>query len=362
MKKYLVFGISGQMGGVESFLFNYVGKMMNDENKFEFIFFDTVPDFFHKSVLKNCKYYIVASRTRNYLKYLQGLNQVLKNGKYDVLWYNVCTLSDITLLKLAAKYKIPCRIAHSHNSENMGGRLVGVLHWLHKKEVMKYSTENFACSDKAAEFMFGTKSGVKIINNAIEASKYKYNEAVRNRLRKQLNITDELVIGHVGRFHMQKNHIFIIKVLKEIVMLNNNVKVVLIGDGTLKEKIISYAQESGVLDNIIFLEKRTDVNELLQAMDVFLFPSLFEGLGLALIEAQAADLPCVISDTIPEAAILTEKVVIKSLNEAPEEWAKAVLSCSENKERKDREVLLKQKKYDIQENADMLVKYINEKY
>ena len=153
-----------------------------------------------------------------------------------------------------------------------------------------------------------------------------------------------------------------LKVLKEIVRLNNNVKVILIGNGTLKEKIISYAQESGVLDNIIFLEKRTDVNELLQTMDVFLFPSLFEGLGLALIEAQAADLPCVISDTIPKAAILTEKVVIKSLNETPEEWAKAVLSCSENKERKDRELLLKQKKYDIQENAEMLVKYINEKY
>ena len=101
----------------------------------------------------------------------------------------------------------------------MGGKLVGALHWLHKKEVMKYSTENFACSDKAAEFMFGTKSGVKIINNAIEASKYKYDEAVRNKLRKQLNITDELVIGHVGRFHMQKNHIFIIKVLKEIVRI-----------------------------------------------------------------------------------------------------------------------------------------------
>lgn len=362
MKKYLVFGISEQMGGVESFLFNYVGKMMNDENRFEFIFFDTVPDFFHESVLKNCKYYVVTSRTRNYLKYIQGLDKILKDGKYDVLWYNVCTLSDITLLKLAKKQNIPCRIVHGHNSENMGGKLVGVLHWLHKKEVMLYSTENFACSDKAAEFMFGTKNGVEIVNNAIEVSKYKYNETVRNKVRNELNITDELVIGHVGRFHTEKNHVFIIKVLKQIVQLNNSVKLILIGDGSLKKRIISYAKEKGVFENIIFLEKRTDVNELLQAMDVFLFPSLFEGLGLALIEAQAADLPCVISNTIPDAAILTEKVVIKSLNDSPADWAKTLLNCGKDKARKDRELLLRQKGYDIQDNADMLIKYINEKY
>lgn len=363
MKKYLVFGISSQMGGVESFLFNYVGKMMDSQNEFEFILFDSVPKFYSASILKKCRYYVVPSRTRNYFKYYKKLNEIVKNGKYDVLWYNVCTLSDITLLKMASKYHVPCRIIHSHNSENMGGKLVGVLHSLHKKEVVRYATELFACSDKAAEFMFGTnRNKAKIINNAIDASKYKYNEQIRNKVRNELGLKDEFVIGHVGRFHMQKNHEFIIKILKEIVKINESVKLILIGDGILKEKIVLLAKKEGVLDKIIFLEKRSDVNELLQAMDVFLFPSLFEGLGLALIEAQGADLPCVISDTIPHAAILTEKVRALSLEETPDKWARVVLDCTKMRERINRESLLKEKKYDIEENAQLLKIYINEKY
>ena len=363
MKKYLVFGMSSLMGGVEAFLINYVEQMMDEENVFEFVFFNTVPEVVEKTELKKCKYHVVPSRTRNWFGYYQGLKKIIKEGKYDVLWYNVCTLSDITLLKLAYKYQVPCRIVHSHNSENMGNRIVGILHNIHKKSVSKYATEFFACSEKAADFMFSHKiQNIRIINNAIITEKYKYDKGIRETVRKNLGIKDEMVVGHVGRFHMQKNHFFIMEIFRQLTLLEGACKLMLIGSGELKEQIVEIAKQEQMEESIIFLDNRMDVNELLQAMDVFLFPSLFEGLGLALVEAQAADLPCVISDTIPEAAILSKKVFPMSLESPAIEWAKKIMECAQNNNRSNQVELLREKHYDISENAILLKEYLNSKY
>lgn len=353
--------MSAQRGGVESFLMNYVGNMMDEENVFEFVFFDSVPSFFPDSVVGSCRYFVVPSRTKNWWKFYKGLRAIVRTGGYDVLWYNACTLSDITLVKLAAKYQVPCRIVHSHNSENMGNKLAGILHNIHKKQIGAYTTECFACSEGAAAFMFpqGTKD-IRIINNAIVAENYRFDVAVRQRIREELGLKEELLVGHVGRFHMQKNHVFLIEVFQNVVQKNPSAKLLLVGDGGLKEQIRQMAKERGIIDHIIFLEKRTDVNALLQAMDVFLFPSLFEGLALALTEAQAADLPCVVADTIPEAAILTEKVSVVPLERPAEEWADRVLeSAARYADRKDQSGLIRQKRYDIAENAELLKQYIH---
>lgn len=364
MKKYLVFGMSSQRGGVESFILNYVGNMMDEENVFEFVFFNSVPDFFLDSPVGKCKYYIVPSRTKNWWRFYNGLKSIVKNGGYDVLWYNACTLSDVTLVKIADRYKVPCRIVHSHNSENMGNKLVGILHNIHKRRIMDYITESFACSAGAAKFMFPSSvKNIRLVNNAIVAEKYKFDAEVRERIRANLKLNNELLLGHVGRFHNQKNHMFLIEVFGEVVKKNPMARLLLVGDGGLKEQICQKAKAKGIFDYIIFLEKRTDINELLQAMDVFVFPSLFEGLALALTEAQAADLPCVIADTIPKEAILTEKVSVISLEKSPKEWANLILeSARKYQNREDRVNLLKQKQYDIVENAEMLKKYINSKY
>lgn len=363
MKKYLVFGISTQFGGVESFLLNYIGEMMDSENRFEFILFEKVPRFFEESYLSKCKYYIVPTRTKHPMEYRRKLSEIVKNGNYDILWYNACTLSDITLVKIANKYRVPCRIIHSHSSANMGSKLVGILHNIHKRNIEKYITEAFACSAEAGGFMFPKKvNNITIINNAIQAQKYEYNEKVRKKVRDELKIENEILIGHVGRFHQTKNHVLIIKIFAEILKLNPSAKLVLVGDGNTKENIIQLAKEEKVFDNIYFLGKRMDVNELLQGMDIFLFPSLFEGLAISLVEAQAADLPCVISDTISKSTILTEKIVALSLDDAPEKWAKVVLEYTGKWKRKDRLALIEEKGFDIKENAGKLKKYLNTKY
>ena len=351
MKKCLVFGISSQLGGVESFLFNYIRFMKKENNliEFEYVVIDKVPDFFYLFE-PEAKVHVVPNRIKNPVKYIQRLKQILCEKKYDIVWYNVCTLSDITLLKLAKKYNISCRIVHSHNNENMGGTIVGFLHKWQKMQIQNYATEFFACSKEAGDFMFAPNikdERIKIVKNAIEVEKYTYNSETRRVKRMELGISDEMLIGHVGRFHFQKNHTFLIKIFEKIVSLKCNTKLLLIGEGGLKPEIIKMAETLGVREKIIFLEKRMDINELLQAMDVFLFPSVFEGLGIALIEAQAADLPCVISDVIPKEAHITNKVYTLSLKDSPKRWAEKVINEAENDIRRSQIEKFREKGYDI---------------
>lgn len=361
MKKYLIFGISSRMGGVESFVINYVSAIQDKDNHFELILFDTIPDFLEKTPLRACKKHVVPSRTKNPILFYLGMKKILKEGNYDILWYNVCTLSDITLLKLAKKYWVPTRVVHSHAAANMAGKLVGILHEKHKKELEKYATDYFACSQMASEFMFPKtvldKKVVQIINNAINAKKYSYNELIRENARKSLGIKEELLVGHVGRFHFQKNHAFLIEVMKHVIRMDRAVKLLLVGEGELKKQIIAQVKQAGIEKNVIFLEKRTDINELMQAMDVFVFPSIVEGLGLVLVEAQAADLPCVLSDTIPNEVYLTSKLFPMSLSDSAEKWAVTILQSAKDKKRVNQYPLVLQKGFDIYDNAEQLKEY-----
>lgn len=362
MKKYLVFGLSEQLGGVESFLMNYISKMMDDDNVFEFIVFEGIPEYIKNSAIKDCKMYVVNKRIKKPVSYYRQLTKILQEGNYDIVWYNVCTLSDITLLKLAKKYQVPCRIVHSHNGSNMGGGIVAYLHERNRNIIMNYASDYFACSNVAAVFMFPDdivkSKKVKIIKNAIDTKKYQYNKDIRENMRNQLGISKQLLIGHVGRFHFQKNHKFILRIFEEVLKKQKDAKLLLIGNGELKEEFCKKMEEKGITDSIIMLENRSDVNCLMQAMDVFLFPSLFEGLPISLVEAQAADLPCVISDTISEEVLLTDKIEMLSLDDSAEKWAEHIIEKSINVDRIDETNVLKKKGYDIGQNAIELKQYM----
>lgn len=363
MHKYLVFGMGSQRGGIESFLINYISKMVSEEDQFDFVLFDFVPDFISNSALNKCTMHIVPKRTKNPILYYKKLNEILSKEKYDVVWYNVCTLSDILLLKLAKRWNVPCRIVHSHNGANMGGTLIGLAHSFNKKIIKKYVTDYWACSEVAAKFMFPPEiinnQKVKYIKNAIDTNAYRFNEETREKVRKELQLTNELLIGHIGRFHFQKNHEFILDIFEKIKESDDNVRLLLIGDGELKGKISSIAKERGVLQSICMMEKRTDINELMQAMDVFLFPSLFEGLPFVLVEAQTAGLPCVISDTISKEVILTDNVQVLSLHDSIDKWISAILKSGEEKSREKYVEMVSSKGFDISERAVDLKNYLN---
>lgn len=177
---------------------------------------------------------------------------------------------------------------------------------------------------EAGKWMFG-KHNFQIMNNAIDAKKFIYNEEVRKRKRAELGVEDKFVIGHVGRFNLQKNHEFLVKCFADFAKTNEDAILVLIGNGELQEKIKAMAKEYGIETKVKFLGLREDIPQLLQAMDLFLFPSLFEGLPVTLVEAQAAGLPCVISDMITDEIMITDQISKVSLSGNTSLWNQEIV-------------------------------------
>lgn len=196
------------------------------------------------------------------------------------------------------------------------------------KKIPDYATELFACSKLAGDWMF-LGEHFDILYNAIDINEYKYSPVIANKLRQEFHLENCIVVGHVGRFNPQKNHSFLIDIFSECVQRNSNTKLLLVGDGEGRQKIQDKVRDLGIQDKVIFTGIRSDVNELLQAMDVFVFPSLYEGLPVTMVEAQASGVPCIISDHVSKECIVTRGLVTsKRLDESPEQWAKHILQQS----------------------------------
>lgn len=223
----------------------------------------------------------------------------------------------------AKNAKVPVRIAHAHStSQDRNWKLVFKL--ISKRLISLYTTDLFACSADAGEWMFGTKD-VHILPNAIDIERYAFNLLIRNQTKKALGLDDAFVIGHVGRFSAVKNHSFLTDVFAQIKRQEPNSKLLLVGAGSEMQAVQQKVKALGLGADVIFTGVRNDVANLMQAMDVFVFPSLYEGLGIVLIEAQAAGLPCVVSDTIPQEAYLTDLVTAEKLSSSVEKWAEKIL-------------------------------------
>ena len=203
--------------------------------------------------------------------------------------------------------------------------------------------------------MFG-KHKFQIMNNAIDAKKFIYNEEVRKQKRVELGVEDKLVIGHVGRFNLQKNHEFLVKRFADFAKTNEDAILVLIGNGELQEKIKEMAKEYGIETKVKFLGLREDIPQLLQAMDLFLFPSLFEGLPVTLVEAQAAGLPCVISDMITDEIMITDQISKVSLSGNTSLWNQEIAKYRYSKRKNTIEDIIEHG-FDIEKNARWLEEF-----
>ena len=194
------------------------------------------------------------------------------------------------------------------------------------------------------------------MNNAIDAKKFIYNEEVRKQKRAELKVEDKFVIGHVGRFNLQKNHEFLVKCFANFAKTNDDAVLVLIGNGEMQEKIKKMAKEYGIETKVKFLGLREDIPQLLQAMDLFLFPSLFEGLPVTLVEAQAAGLPCVISDTITDEIMITEQISKVSLSGNTSLWNQEIAKYRYSKRKNTIEDIIEHG-FDIEKNARWLEEF-----
>lgn len=361
MRKILIYGLSGTYGGVEAFVLNNIKHFSEEEYEFEFIVIGEYPKYLKTCLQKNVKVHILPDRVKHWGSYHRMTDRLVKSGNYDIIWGNYCTLTDIAALKAGTKYNVPVRIAHSHNSRNMGGKLVMVTHMLHKKYITKYATHLFACSDLAGKFMFGkgvmNSKVFHLYPNAIDVQKYVFDEEKRNNIRKQFHIEDKKVIGHVGRFHFQKNHHFLLEIFAEYKKKNPQSVLLLIGEGSLMDSVKKQATDLGLLSDVLFLGARNDVCELMQAMDLFLLPSVFEGLPIVAVEAQAAGLPCVLADTITRQVAITDMVVFESLEAPKKEWVRKMDEAME-KGRRDQSEKVKGAGYDIHNAETMFLNYV----
>ena len=346
MKNILIFGMTEIAGGMESFVMNYYRNI--DKTLFHFDFLcNTYNNIAYEEELihSGSKIFKFTARNKNYFKYKKELNIFFKKyaKEYDCIWVNVCSLANIDYLKLAKKYGIKKRIIHSHNSKNMDSFFRGILHRINRSFIEKYATDFFSCSQEATNWFYKKTiiNKVKIIKNAIDLNKYRFNGENRNEIRKNLNLENNFVIGNVGRLHFQKNQIFILDVFKEFLKKCNNAKLILVGEGEDEIKLKQKASLLGIKNKCLFVGKQNNIEQWISAFDVFLFPSLFEGLPISLLEAQANGIPILASSEISKEVKINDNFIFYSLKENYINWAKKLVYMKENLKRISYENLLK---------------------
>ena len=279
--------------------------------------------------------------------------------EYKVVHSHLDCMSGIPL-KEAKKCHVPYRIAHAHSS-NQTKDMKYPLKLIIKRNIVENANYLFACGEQAGKWMFNTDN-FKVLNNAIDAKAYSFNCNYRTEIRDEFNIpTDSLVIGHVGRIMTPKNHKFIIDIFNQFHKDHHNSYLMLVGEGELKSSIQDKVRTLGLEDYVIFTGLRSDVNELLQAMDIFLFPSLYEGLPVSIVEAQAAGLPCLISDKVPIECKKTDLVYQLDLEDSVDVWSDKIHELS-HITRRDTYDEIKKSGFDIVENAKWLENFYIDLY
>lgn len=350
-------------GGVESFVMNYYRNIDRSKVQFDFLIDEDSNYIPREEIEQMGGKVIIIPPYQKIFKYIKTLIRVFKENDYKIVHSNLNTLSVFPLFsaKLAG---VPVRIAHSHSTSNKKEWKKNLLKNILRPFSKLFATDYFACTEHAGRWLFGNKAfddgKVTIINNAIDVDKFKYSEDIRNKLRKQLNIENKLVIGHVGRFMEQKNHEFLIDVFYEVHKEKKESVLLLIGDGHLENKIKEKVRNLELQDAVIFLGVKNNVNEYMQAMDVFVFPSLYEGLGIVLIEAQCSGLKCVTSTEVPLNAKISDDIFFIQLDNNLDQWKNSIISTTDNDFRKLKYENAKKFGFDIKEEAEkLMLKYIS---
>lgn len=357
MLKILVYGMTDNLGGIETFLLSYIENISPKSIQFDFIAPYQKISIEEQVLERGGNVFHIPRRGRNFCGYQKAIRQFMNShaAGYDIVWLNDCMFCNLDILKLAKKYGVPTRIIHAHNSQAMGSKLQLIRHALNKPLIPKVATEFWACSSLAADWSFPkaitTQKSYSIIPNAIETQRYRFNPEIRSRVRQQMGLQQKFVVGNVGRLHFQKNQMFLLDIFNEIVQSLPDAVLLLVGSGEDEDKLKSKARVNGIDDKVVFLGTRLDVPDLLQAMDIFIMPSLFEGLGIVSIEAQAAGLPCLMSDVLPKETKVTVHSDYLSLNDNVECWANRALEMATQFERKDSTFSVKEHGFDIKQAA-----------
>lgn len=351
-------------GGVEAVVMNYYRNIDHSKIQFDFICDDDSTNIPYEEIEKLGGKVILIPPYQKVLKYHKELKKVLKENNYKIVHSHINTLSVFSLWA-AKSAKVPVRIAHSHSTTNKKEKKKNLLKQVLKPFSKMFATHYFCCTEHAGRWMFGdkefNKGNVYVLNNAIDLNNYKFDKKIRDSKRKELKIDDDaLVIGHIGRFMPVKNHDLIIDIFNEIHKKNKNSILLLAGQGPLMDEMKNKVKELKLTKVVKFLGQRNDAHELYQAFDIFLFPSLYEGLGMALIEAECAGLPCFASTKVPSEAKLCDLVEFIDLKEDSKVWSNIILDKITNFKRKSYKKEVQLAGYDIvSESSKLEQKYFD---
>lgn len=362
MKRVLCILSNMNTGGAEGFLMKIYRNL--DREKYQMDFCVTIDKNFYGEEIKKLggKIYVIPPKSKNIFVTFNSIRKIVKNNKYE----NVLRIGEhsLTVLDLlAAKIGGAKNLILRSSNASSETKKKEILHKIFKFMPMYIPNVKIAPSFLAAEYTFGKKNAkngkVIYLNNGLDVEKFKFNDFIRAEYRKNLNIENKFVIGHIGRFNTQKNHKFLIEVFKEIVQKEENSILLLIGEGNLEAQVKKQVKDFNLNEKVKFLGLRKDIPELLSVIDIFLFPSFYEGMPNTVIEAQTSGVPCLISNTITPESKITELVEFEDLKNSPEKWANHILDMKNIKiERKNIVKVIEERGYDIKDCVNKFVKYI----
>ncbi len=342
-------------GGIENFIMNIYRKIDKSKIQFDFIvhhknkgiFEDEIDSFggkiYHFSLLDD----------KNIFKYKKELKNFFKKHKeYNIIHGHLASLGFIYLYQ-AKKAGIKYRIAHAHGTATPNS-IKGFIKSITFSFFGKYANIKFACSTESGKYMFKKESDFKFIPNAIDFTRFRYNEKIRKEIRRQYGISNELVIGHVGRFTCEKNHSFIIDFFSELKKQKKDVKLLLVGDGVLRKSIFERVKNLNLDKDVIFTGNVYNVQEMYNAMDIFVLPSLFEGLPVTGIEAQVNGLPSFFSKKITKEVKISPLVSFLDINN-PQIWVEKIIKTGSNNDRKNNNI--SNNNFDVIKLANFLEDY-----
>lgn len=368
--RVLQVGMTRNLGGIETYLIEQFRHL--DKSKIDYDFVNITGEYsicYEDEILaSSSKIFKVVSRHKNpLLHYWQWFNILLQNkGVYDVIVLNTNSLEYMFPLVLGKIFGIPVRVIHSHNSgfENKQGLARRLLVGMNKKLLAWSVNLRFACSQFAGQWMF-KDNPYHVIYNAIDIHKYDADLIVREETRNALGLHTELTLLHVGRFSYQKNHSFLLDIFKKVYAIQPNSVLLLVGDTTEESEFLMEVKrkikEYGLANAVRLLGRRDDVNKIMQAADVLVMPSFFEGLTVVGIEAQASDLPLLLSDTVTKELGLLPSTQFISLEAGPTAWAKAIVNSKQHN-RQSRYEELKAAGYDIGNETERVEKLLIDAY
>ncbi len=363
MKRVLCILSSMNAGGAETFLMKIYRAI--DREKYQMDFCLNSKDNYYGKEIKSYggKIFYIPEKSKSLTEFKRGLTKIIKENNYKYVLRIGANAMSFMDLKVAKKAGAEVLAVRSSNSSSGGGIKNAVAHFIGRLLYEKYINVKIAPSTEAAEFTFGKNSVKKgrahLLHNAIDIDKYLFNQAARESVREELDISDKLVVGHIGRFAPQKNHEFLLDIFGEISKREKNAVLLLVGTGELQEKIKKKAHDMEIADKVMFLGVRSDIPKILSAMDIFLFPSFFEGMPNTVIEAQGSGLSCIIADTITKEADITGLVEYMPLSADKEAWAKKCIDTMKSiGERRNTKEDFVREKYDIKSGAEEFVRLI----